>query len=539
MLTETFSIERRFNLMLCFLVFLLELSRSDIVTEPFEQKLDHSNMRDARTFTQYFDYDLQYAGDNWSSIVFDVPDLTPVSRLQERFSDSATEIAKQSHSVLVTCDIRYFGRSWPGNVFEKATAESFQYLTISQILADLASFIHSRTEDGSSRTFFVGGGYGGNIATWMRIKYPQYVIGSWSSSAPILIHTENSLSDKIFLSKLSYYDKPPLSMCYFRVGNVMRALNQSICMNPDQKSRSDILKLFELAPEVSNASAMYVIYQGLEMMNGQNDETKLLDLLCSEDLSVVDFANYVKLAFQWYRLETSELDPEKIFSDDVQGNVRDMKAFWKLKCYELVQFPVAVTTDPTYPFFRSPLFSNSSYYTGVCHKAFGIDELGDTSVTNAQYGGEHPGGKSGIFTMSQDDLTQQFMISAHSTGNEILILNSTKRSSPYADLRNSRPGEDPELTKTRELAISTAVDWLTGKCNDKCQNGKCISHQCICDQGYTGEWCASREIRASKIRSISMTATLVPTCLLLFVALIAWIVILREPEDAAVINFLR
>ena len=521
--------------MLCVFVLLLELSKSEVVEEAFEQKLDHANHRDSETFTQYFYYDLQYASDNWSSIVFEIPDLMRVSRLHEPFSDSATEIAKRSQSALVTFDLRYFGKSWPSQ-FTNATKEAFRYLSISQILGDIASFVHSRAGGRGSRTFVVGGGYGGNLAAWVSLKYPQYIVGSWSSSAPIYIHIEDKGFDNVFLSKLHRYDQGS-SVCYFRLADVLKAVNRSICMSTSESERSKMLEMLGLAKETTNASAMYILYQGLAMMDGQNDETMFLDLLCDRGFDVEHFALYLRYAFEWYKIGAQDLDPELIMGDQLSENVRDMKSFWKLKCYELCQFPV-VGTSGMYTYFRSPIFWNSSYYEDVCNRAFG-SKVGDITVTNAQYGGQDPGGKAAIFSLSQDDVAQQFMVRRNKTGNSIIILNSTERSSPYADLRNYKPGEDPKLTESRETAISTAVDWLTNKCEKSCVNGNCVAYQCVCSPGYAGEWCDSVEIRMSKIRAISITATAVPTLLLLCAALIAWRMILKEPEDAAVIHFLR
>lgn len=62
-------------------------------------------------------------------------------------------------------------------------------LDIKQILADISEFIQDRQNSipslAGAQVVVFGGSYAGNLATWMRLKYPNVVDAAVSSSAPL------------------------------------------------------------------------------------------------------------------------------------------------------------------------------------------------------------------------------------------------------------------------------------------------------------------------------------------------------------------
>ena len=58
------------------------------------------------------------------------------------------------------------------------STENLKFLSVDQALADLAYFISEIKQDASLRNAQVivfGGSYAGNLAAWMRLKYPHLV----------------------------------------------------------------------------------------------------------------------------------------------------------------------------------------------------------------------------------------------------------------------------------------------------------------------------------------------------------------------------
>ena len=77
----------------------------------------------------------------------------------------------------------------PFESFRDTSSRNLQYLSVDQALADLAYFIETRKRDENlrnSKVIVFGGSYAGNVATWVRLKYPHLVQGALASSAPVL-----------------------------------------------------------------------------------------------------------------------------------------------------------------------------------------------------------------------------------------------------------------------------------------------------------------------------------------------------------------
>eukprot|EP00193_Tetraselmis_chui_P014009 CAMPEP_0177778850 /NCGR_PEP_ID=MMETSP0491_2-20121128/16202_1 /TAXON_ID=63592 /ORGANISM="Tetraselmis chuii, Strain PLY429" /LENGTH=478 /DNA_ID=CAMNT_0019298207 /DNA_START=295 /DNA_END=1728 /DNA_ORIENTATION=+ len=89
-------------------------------------------------------------------------------------------------AALIFAEHRYYGESLP---FGPRSKEHPQFLTAEQAMADYAELIlEFKREHGCQNSSVVafGGSYGGMLAAWMRMKYPQAVDGAIASSAPIL-----------------------------------------------------------------------------------------------------------------------------------------------------------------------------------------------------------------------------------------------------------------------------------------------------------------------------------------------------------------
>ncbi|KAJ2815766.1 hypothetical protein FBU31_006808 [Coemansia sp. 'formosensis'] len=100
---------------------------------------------------------------------------------------------------------RFFGES---NPLPDLSGASLRFLTIENILADFAAFIRVAKHTPSSvfpipvvanaRVIFGGASYSGNVAAWMRAKYPDLVLGAWASSAILYGRLQNYQFDQSF-----------------------------------------------------------------------------------------------------------------------------------------------------------------------------------------------------------------------------------------------------------------------------------------------------------------------------------------------------
>lgn len=96
------------------------------------------------------------------------------------------DIAQQTGAALMTFDYRYFGVNRPT---ETASFEDLEYLSVEQILADVADFARFvRQYIGNGRyspIILYGSGFGGVLSVWARSRYPHLIDAAWSSSGHV------------------------------------------------------------------------------------------------------------------------------------------------------------------------------------------------------------------------------------------------------------------------------------------------------------------------------------------------------------------
>ncbi|KRX76132.1 Mitochondrial ornithine transporter 1, partial [Trichinella sp. T6] len=95
-----------------------------------------------------------------------------------------SEISKQLNAVVVTFVPRFFGINKPTG---SASVDNLKYLSVEEVLADLAHLVHSLRSKypDSGKTVVVGTAHGGNLAIWFRLKYPHLCDGAIASGAPL------------------------------------------------------------------------------------------------------------------------------------------------------------------------------------------------------------------------------------------------------------------------------------------------------------------------------------------------------------------
>ena len=148
----------------------------------YDQKLDHFNPSDTRTFRQrYFVNSTHAAGP-------DAPVLYVIcgegACAYGGFLGAPMEHARKLRARLVSIEHRYYGESRP---FPQLTKETLAYLSTEQALADLAGFQESiaRQNGWTGKWVALGGSYAGTLAAYYRLRHPEKVVGALASSAPV------------------------------------------------------------------------------------------------------------------------------------------------------------------------------------------------------------------------------------------------------------------------------------------------------------------------------------------------------------------
>ena len=117
-------------------------------------------------------------------------------------------LARTFGAVVVFAEHRYFGKSIPYNWTAKNAylTSNNKFLRLENVMMDYLKVIDLVRKDyGADRPVVTfGGSYGGMLATWMRIKFPENVQAAVASGAPLLyFEGMNKISDEMFYSWIS------------------------------------------------------------------------------------------------------------------------------------------------------------------------------------------------------------------------------------------------------------------------------------------------------------------------------------------------
>jgi hypothetical protein len=507
-----------------FWLSLPQLTSSDVICTNYTQQIDHFDARMTDSYLQLVCYDTQFIDPHtfmWDRIIYEIPDFRPIN-LTSPFSYSVIQLANRTKSTLLTAELRFIGHAWP-SIFPNSSFIVYDHATIEENVADIAYLLSNLTNNIENPvSFVIGSGYGGNLAAWSRLKFPQYISGAWASSAPISALGLDHEYDRNYLKKLTQYPG-----CKTALPNTLKGLHDDITSNIVQ-IRNSTRALFGLPSTIRDAAALFVIYETLEMMYERNDQHGFLTALCQSNLSLIALASKVNDTLSDSNLLAIDLDPDAIPDIFCSPKARDRKQIWKTKCFDLGHFHIP--SDDFY--FRSPLL-NHSFYQDICHRTWNISDIGDTNVTNLRFGGRNSRAQSILFTMSQDDLSLHLMLEEEKNWTEILKMNKAQISSLGADLRDPQIGEDPNLTQMRNEAIDQVFAWINETCNHTCVHGSCLLHMCRCELGFTGENCSEVEIETIRFKAVAIAAVVGPTTALIFTALLAWNTILTHTEEHA------
>ncbi|XP_054156711.1 putative serine protease K12H4.7 [Oppia nitens] len=151
----------------------------------FDQRVDHFNNSDTRTFKQrYFLNDKYY---KTGGPVFLLVDGENEGQDYFITKGAVSEYAKQFNALLVDLEHRYYGHSVPT---PDLSVDNLRYLTVGQALKDTEQFIgylNKKLALNTNNTKWIafGGSYAGNLVAFLREKYPHAVAGSVASSAPV------------------------------------------------------------------------------------------------------------------------------------------------------------------------------------------------------------------------------------------------------------------------------------------------------------------------------------------------------------------
>jgi len=162
----------------------------DPQTHWFDAVIDHydSHGADSATYPMRYLVDDTYFDPVKGPIIFYAGNEGDVWTFFDNSGFMTTTLAETFGALVVFGEHRYFGESMPFGA-DSFKRENLPYLTVEQAMMDYVDLIKFLKTDlkMEDRAVIVGGGsYGGMLAAWLRMKYPQWFQGALAASAPIL-----------------------------------------------------------------------------------------------------------------------------------------------------------------------------------------------------------------------------------------------------------------------------------------------------------------------------------------------------------------
>ncbi len=149
----------------------------------FQQDIDHTGKLPGQTFSQRYWVDSEFAASSSAPVIYHFCGETDCTQAYF-LHDNAIFWAREMGARLVYLEHRYYGRSVP---FSNLSAAHLKYLTLANVLGDLATFQKwiSKKNGWTGPWIAVGGSYSGTLAALYRFKYPNLVVGALAASAPM------------------------------------------------------------------------------------------------------------------------------------------------------------------------------------------------------------------------------------------------------------------------------------------------------------------------------------------------------------------
>mmetsp|Transcript_6129 Transcript_6129/g.6026 ORF Transcript_6129/g.6026 Transcript_6129/m.6026 type:complete len:473 (+) Transcript_6129:30-1448(+) len=123
----------------------------------------------------------------------------PITQFYQMTGWLVGTLGPQYNASVAFIEHRYYGESIPSPF-------SWKYLSTDQVLWDFADIIQQLKPSNSTPVIVFGGSYGGMLAAYFRVKYPQFVDGAIASSAPVLMPQDVNGTSYARISTNDYFN---------------------------------------------------------------------------------------------------------------------------------------------------------------------------------------------------------------------------------------------------------------------------------------------------------------------------------------------
>ncbi|RIB24965.1 peptidase S28 [Gigaspora rosea] len=432
----------------------------------YKQFIDHYD-KSCGTFSQRFLINSTYYKPG-GPIFLNTPGEGPITVKASGIS----EIAASFNGLLITIEHRYYGESYPS--IKNLTTPNMKFLTVNQVLADFAEFIKNPPTDiikipKDAKWIFVGGSYAGNLATWMRKKFPKLVFAAWASSAPLLTKINFFEYDQGVAHALP---------CHDRVADAFKFVIDPILLSGNRTEITALKSQFGLDVLDDDQDFASAISHPVSLMvqsyfpPTSPSEIDTIPTFCAAftkapdnkpETSTLILAQVTKFFLNVSGITTPDAIKTNFATSALNTSVpNDMVSFMYQYCTQFGWYQIA--PKPPKQSLRSQIV-NRDYYQKQCNFVF--PEIPPPHVKRIvrQFGGNTGRFSRTIFINGELDPWKHLTISGsyHKTisRNKVFLI---KYASHINDLRFPTSVDSDSLKCARKFIIETLAKWLCVKC---------------------------------------------------------------------------
>ncbi|KAL7716618.1 Lysosomal Pro-Xaa carboxypeptidase [Entamoeba marina] len=413
--------------------------------------LDHYNVNNQIKFDVKYFKNAEYFDDSneKSPIFVMLGGEGPESASSLTGSFVINDLAKKHNGLMIAIEHRFYGTSTPS-----LEMDYLKYCTAEQALLDYIEIIQYVKESMSlddHPVIVLGGSYSGNLAAWIRQKYPNVIDGAWASSAPVEAIVDFYEYLEVVQAALPEGTADVLTIAFEKWDEMTsteqgRSQLDAIFKTCDPLNSND-LNTFE--EYIGTAICGYVQYNSSSWRSGYESS----DSICYSFMNDVihDYPEYIINKY----LDDTKCVPTS-YEKDVQslkntttyeeGNSEAAGRSWVFQTCIAYGYYQAVTNQSSVTFGK--LNSIEGSYR-ICEDVYGIDKqtiYDSVDHVNVRYGKKNPGVTGVTFTSGTTDPWHALAVTEECDGNLVQLL---PKISHCSDLYSEKADDVPYLKIAR------------------------------------------------------------------------------------------
>jgi len=359
-------------------------------------------------------------------------------------------LAERHKGLMVDIEHRFYGSSTPSLEMDKII-----YCTAEQALMDFVEVINhvKETYEMTDHPVIVlGGSYSGNLAVWMRQKYPNLVDGAWASTAPVEAVVDFYRYLEVIQDSLPVNTPDLLGFAFEKWDE----------MTKTEEGRKELAKIFNTCSDikeediqpfseyVGTAFAGYVQYNSSYWKtNYESSDSRAYHVI--KDV-VVNYPEFVKTYTKEYGDDCFDASLQNYYNKlkDTrtadQGNDEASARSWVFQTCIAYGYYQAVEPESKVKFGKLNRLQGS---IDMCKEVFGISKetlYSAVDHTNVRYGAKKPRVTNVAFVSGTTDPWHTLAITEETEGCYVHLIEKT---SHVSDLYSEKEFDIPTLKKVR------------------------------------------------------------------------------------------